>query len=114
MSDQACTLYFNPGCSKCREAYALLEAEKPRIVEYLKAKPGEAELLALMDILIDEPRAMVRTKEPAYLASPFPLGDRAVIARELAKRPELLERPIVVKNGKAVVARPVSRIAELG
>jgi arsenate reductase len=103
-------LYFNPQCSKCRQALCELEPRKPEIVEYLKNAPSEAELLALMRILEGEPSELVRTKEQSYRENPFPLDDRSVIARELAKRPDLLERPIVVYRGRAVVARPVERM----
>ncbi len=106
-------IYFNPSCSKCRESLCLLEDKKPEVVEYLKNALTERELLALMDILEGDVRELVRVKEEAYRAKPFPLDDRAVIARELARRPELLERPIVVHAGRAVIGRPVERLKKL-
>ncbi len=108
-------IYHNPRCSKSREALALLEAAgvQPEITEYLKQAPTEQELVTLMAMLEGPPSQLVRTKEPGYLAEPFALDNAGTIARELAKRPELLERPIVVRGKKALIARPPERVREL-
>ncbi len=107
-------IFHNPRCSKSREALALLDGLTYEVVEYLKTPPTEAELLALLKILEGEPRDLVRTKEESFREKPFSLTDPRVIAHELAKRPELLERPIVVRDGKrAMVGRPPERIQAL-
>ncbi|MGZ3669778.1 MAG: arsenate reductase, partial [Bdellovibrionota bacterium] len=66
-------------------------------------------LLALMEILVGDVAGLVRSKEESFRTKPFALDDRRVIAAELAKRPELLERPIIIKGNRAVVARPIER-----
>jgi arsenate reductase (glutaredoxin) len=91
----------------------MLEKQEPEVLEYLKTSPSEEDLLALMDILQGDVRELVRVKEEAYRADPFPLDDRRVIARELSRRPALLERPIVVHGGRAVIGRPVERVKAL-
>jgi len=103
-------LLHNPRCSKSREALALLQDRNPEVVEYLVDPLRESELLALMEILVGDVAELVRTKEESFRAKPFALDDRRVIAAELAKRPELLERPIIIKGNRAVVARPIERI----
>lgn len=109
------TIFHNPRCSKSREALALLEAEgiKPTIVDYLKDSPTSGELLALMEKLGKETAQMVRTKEEAFEKAPFNLSDRNAIADHLAKSPGLLERPIVVRGDRAIVARPPERVKDL-
>jgi arsenate reductase len=107
------TIYHNPRCSKSRETLALLEQHgiRPTIVEYLKDPLTEAELLALMETL--EPASLVRTKEEKYLELRFELDDKNIVAKELARHPELLERPIVVKGKKAVIGRPPENVKKL-
>ena len=62
-------LYFNPSCSKCRTADALLNEHgiEAALVRYLDRSPTTRELRRLMSLLvIDDPRAMMRTSEPVY------------------------------------------------
>lgn len=106
------TLYHNPKCSKSREALALLQSQKiqPAVVEYLKTQPTETELRSLIAMLEDSPAALVRTKEEDYQNSKFDLNSIDEIVKHLAKNPKLIERPIVIKDKKAVIARPVEKI----
>jgi arsenate reductase len=57
---------------------------------------------------------MLRKKEPLYaelgLAGKSPSVER--VARLLAEHPRLLERPVLVKGARTVVARPAERTAE--
>jgi arsenate reductase len=110
------SLYFNPACSKCRTAQGLLVERgiDARIVEYLVVPPSVGELRDLMGMLgIADPREMMRTGESVYAE----LGLASVSGDELleamAANPILLERPIVVKDGRAVIARPPERLLEL-
>jgi arsenate reductase len=105
-------LYHNPRCSKSREALSLLEAAgiKPTIVDYLKTPPSEADLLSLMHSL--PPASLVRTKEESFREKPFALEEKSVVAKELSRRPELLERPILVKGDRAVIGRPPEKLKE--
>jgi arsenate reductase len=107
------TIYHNPRCSKSRETLALLEQNgiKPTIIEYLKDPLNESELLGLMETL--DPASMVRSKDDKYLELRFKLDDKKTVAKELARHPELLERPIVVKGKKAVIGRPPENVKKL-
>jgi len=109
-------LYFNPACSKCRTATSLLDERGVAydVVRYLDVPPSLEELRALMDLLgIADPREMMRTGEPLYRS----LGlDEATPQRQLeavVDHPILLERPILVVGGRAVIARPPEKVFEL-
>jgi len=110
------SLFFNPGCSKCRTAAGILAEHNidADVVRYLDRPPTIDELTGLMRRLgIDDPRQMMRTGEPVYAE----LGLDAVTGTELleavAAHPILLERPIFVVGDRAVIARPPERLLEL-
>lgn len=111
------TIYHNPKCAKSREALKLLKARgiEPRIVEYLKTPPTEAELKQLLAALGLKPRELLRTQEPEYKAGGLadPKRSDAEIIRAMVKHPRLIERPIVVHGKKAVVGRPPQKVLEI-
>jgi arsenate reductase len=111
-------VYFNPNCSKCRTAQSILSEHNVEAdyVRYLDTPPTRADLERLMTLLgIDDARQMMRPGEDAYKAND--LGNPAKTNEELldaiVANPILLERPIFVRNGKAVIARPAERVLEL-
>ncbi len=103
-------LLHNPRCSKSRETLALLEArgEAMRVVNYLEAPPGRALIEHLLDRLGLEPRGLMRTQEALYaeLGLDDPALTRAQLVEALHAHPQLLQRPILVANGKAAIGRP--------
>ena len=110
------TIWHNPRCSKSRQTKALLEelGAEAEVREYLKEPPTRAELVALLEALgLEDPRAIVRTGEDAYRqlgladASPDELLDA------LVDNPILLQRPIVVRDGRAVIGRPPEDVQKL-
>lgn len=111
------TIYHNPKCSKSRETLALLEAKgvKPRIVEYLKTPPSASELERILKLLDMEPRALMRKQEPEYRE--LRLADnkrtRAQLIKAMAQHPRLIERPIVLANGKAALGRPPAHVLKI-
>ena len=76
---------------------------------------GEAKLRELIAKLNVSPRELMRKKEAAY--RDLRLGDRELsdeeIVRLLVDRPELLQRPIVERGARAVLARPAEGLREL-
>ena len=109
-------MYYNPACSKCRTADALLKEKgvEADVIRYLDSPPTVDQLRELMKLLgIDDPREMMRTGEPAYgeLGLADASGDRLLEA--ITQRPILLERPIFVRGDRAVIARPAERVLEL-
>lgn len=112
----ALTIFHNPKCSKSRETLALLQDRgfSPRIVEYLKDPPTAAELTAIVKQLGIAPEALVRKGEDVYKSkyAGKALGDAEWIAAMVAD-PILIERPIVLADGKAAIGRPPERVLAL-
>ena len=110
-------LYHNSRCSKSRAALDLLQARgvEPELVYYLETPPGEAELRGIVAALGLPARALLRTGEAEFaglgLADPS-LDDEALIAA-MAAHPNLIERPVFVHGGRAVIGRPPERVLEL-
>ena len=103
-------IYHNNRCSKSRATLALLQerADDVEVINYLDTPPTATELVDLLKQLGMTARQLLRTGEAEYtelgLDSPS-LDDRSLIAAMVA-HPRLIERPIVVANGKAVIGRP--------
>lgn len=115
-ADDACTIFFNPRCSKCRGAMAILDERGigTDVVEYLTDAPDRAELERLMGLLgIDDPRHMMRTGEPVYRELGLADAGPDELLDAIAANPILLERPIVVQGDRAVIGRPPERVLEL-
>ena len=111
------TIYHNPRCSKSRQTLQLLEARgiQPEVVKYLETPPDEATLKSLLDMLGLEPRQLMRQKEAEYkeLGLDNPELDRDTLIRAMVEHPKLIERPIVVKDGKAALGRPPEHVLEI-
>lgn len=114
-------IYHNPRCSKSREALALLEAHAQALgetlerIDYLATPPSLAQLQALQALLGLPARELLRSGEPEYEA--LQLGNPALSETELlaaiVAQPRLLQRPIVVRHGRALIARPPERLQAL-
>jgi arsenate reductase (glutaredoxin) len=109
-------IYYNPRCSKCREAKELLEENQCdfEIRDYLAVPPGKKELKELIDKLGCKPMDIVRIKEPLFQEkfAGKKLSDAQVI-KMLSENPILIERPIVVDGEKAIVGRPPVLVLDL-
>lgn len=109
VTEQTVTIYHNPKCSKSRETLALIQASgiTPRVVEYLKTPPSEAELTAIVRKLGIAPAELVRTGERVFQEkySGKTLSDAEWI-KALVADPILMQRPIVVRGDAAVIGRP--------
>ena len=110
-------LYHNPRCSKSRGALELLRERgiEPCVIAYLETPPTAAELRELLGLLGVPARALLRQGEDEYaalgLADPA-LSDDALIAAMVA-HPRLIERPIFVHAGRAVIGRPPEQVVTL-
>lgn len=110
------TIYHNPRCTKSREGLILLETNNQDIIvrKYLDEPFTKEELKSVIEKLNIKPIELVRTKEKDW-ADNFKdknLTDDEIIEAML-NYPKLIERPIVIKDNKAVIARPKERIKEL-
>ena len=110
-------IYHNPRCSKSRQTLELLHEKQvdAEIIEYLTSPPGREELKSLLAMLGLEPRQLMRTKEAEY--KELGLDDeslsRDALIEAMIANPKLIERPIVVHNGKAAIGRPPEKILEI-
>jgi arsenate reductase (glutaredoxin) len=109
-------LYFNPSCSKCRSAQAILDEHHigAEVVRYLDVPPTRVDLEQLMRWLgFDDPRLMMRTGETVYAELGLDQKGSAELLDAIVAHPILLERPIFVHDGRAVIGRPPERVLEL-
>jgi arsenate reductase len=112
----AVTIYHNPRCSKSRATLHLLRERgyDPVVIDYLTEPPGASRIAELVAMLGVGAHDIVRTKETPYAAlglSPQTSADD--IARAIRAHPILLERPIVVCDGKAAIGRPPERVLRI-
>jgi arsenate reductase (glutaredoxin) len=115
------TIYHNPRCSKSRGACDLVaessnvSGEPVVIIEYLKNPPTVAQLKKLRRMLGGSVRDMLRDTEAVY--KELGLNDASVTDDQLyeaiAAHPILLQRPIVVRDGRAVIGRPPEAVNAL-
>ncbi|MCL5778031.1 arsenate reductase (glutaredoxin) [Limibaculum sp. FT325] len=110
------TIWHNPRCSKSRAALALIRERgiEPRIVEYLKTPPGEAEIRDVLARLGLPAHALLRTCEPACRERGLSAatGEAALIGA-MAADPVLIERPVVIGPKGARIGRPPEAVAEI-
>lgn len=110
-------IYHNPACSKSRAAVALLRARRAdvEIVEYLAAPLGEDAVLRLLDQLDAPPAELVR-KDRRFEELGLDAGDYTTaeaVAGLIAAHPQLMQRPVVVAGGRAMIARPPEKVEAL-
>ena len=107
-------IYHNPRCSKSRQTLQLLKDNQvePEVVEYLKNPPNRQQLTEILDMLGLEPRALMRSGEKEYKALGLdnPDLDRDSLLDAMLQTPKLIERPIVIKDGKAIIGRPPEQV----
>jgi arsenate reductase len=110
-------VYFKPTCSTCKTAVGLLKGETDEdieLYEYYKEAPTQKELKDLLKMLGLKAEQIVRKKESLYKEK---YADKSLSEAEwikvLSQHPILIERPIVIKDGKAIIGRPPERVLEL-
>lgn len=106
-------IYHNPRCRKSREGVQFLEDKNLPFekVEYLKTPFTHNELASVIDRLNIKPIDLIRKGEKDWKENfkGKDLNDTQVIDA-MIQYPKLIERPIVVKNSKAIIARPAEKI----
>lgn len=107
-------IYHNPHCSKSRQTLQLLRQRgiEPEIIYYLKTPPTADELDNILKILVVEPRDLIRKQEATYKANGLhnPDLNRKTLINFMLSEPILIERPIVLANGKAAIGRPPENV----
>ena len=110
-------IFHNPRCSKSRAAMELLieKGIEADVVKYLETPPNRKTLEQILELLNMQPRDLMRKGEAEY--SENKLSDESLTRDQLidalVEFPKLLERPIVVANGKAAIGRPIENIIDI-
>ncbi len=109
-------IYHNNRCRKSREGLSILEksGEDFEIVSYLETPPTVKELKELLKMLDMSPIELVRKNESIWKEQfkGKELSDTDII-QAMSMNPKLIERPIIVKNNKAVIGRPAENIYKI-
>jgi arsenate reductase len=111
-------ILHNPRCSKSRQTLQLLEDKglSPEIIEYLNTPLNQEELsLIIQQLDLDSARGLMRKGESEYKTQN--LADSTLSETQLihamVKTPKLIERPIVLFNGKAAIGRPPEAVLDI-
>lgn len=111
------TIFHNPKCSVSRKVLARLREVglEPIVVAYLETPPSALRLAELAQKAGLHPRAMIRKKEPIFAELGRPLEEYTAAAAiaVMVEHPILIERPIVLRGERALIARPPERVEEL-
>ena len=103
-------LYHNPRCSKSRQAVKLLTDKGVSFQEHRYLEEGimEEDLPILASLT-----GIIRKQEKAFKELDFELHSVDEVIKALRSKPKLLERPVLVKDGKAIIGRPAEKILDL-
>jgi arsenate reductase len=110
------TVWANDRCSKSRGAEAILQERGVDYlrIPYLEDTPSRDELERVLALLgTDDPRVLVRDGEPEYAELDLKDASRDELLDALTTHPSLLQRPVVIRGERAVVARPAEKVLEL-
>jgi len=110
------TIYHNPRCSKSRQCNLMLEKlnEEVQIINYINTPFNYETLSDLIQLLDIKPLDLVRKNEVVWKEKfkGKKLSDVEII-KAMISHPKLIERPIVVKNDKAAIGRPIENVLKL-
>ena len=110
------TIWHNPRCSKSRNALNLLEEKniEAKVVKYLDKTPSKDELKDILNKLNMTAQELMRKGETIYkeLALENETNEDKLL-ESMINNPKLIERPVIIKGDKAVIARPIENLEEL-
>lgn len=109
-------IWHNPRCTKSRQTLALINDsnEDVSIREYLKDTPTEKEIRSVLSKLGIDPVNLIRKSESIFkdnFKGKILSNDQWIQA--MADFPKLIERPIVIKNDRAIIGRPPTNVLSL-
>lgn len=116
MSDDAVVIYHNPQCTKSRQALELLRERgvEPEVVKYKERQLDRETIEQIVTMVPDPPEALVRSGDAKKAGlDPADYTTEAAVIDLLTSQGGLMERPVVVKGGRAVIGRPTERVADL-
>ena len=106
-------IYHNPRCGKSRNCLALLDnnSEEYQIIKYLDTPPTYDELESLLTKLELNPIELVRQREKIWIENYKSKSlSREETIKAMVLHPVLIERPILIKSDKAIIARDLDSI----
>ncbi len=110
-------IYHNPRCSKSRKALEILTENQinPNIILYLNEPLSKKILIDIIELSKLSVRDFIRTNETEYKDNN--LNDKSLADDELLefiiRFPKLLQRPIIIHNNRAIIARPPENILKI-
>ena len=109
-------IYHNPRCSKSRNTLSIIQemGNEVEIIEYLNTTPTVKELEVILEMLNIKAIELIRTNEIIWKENykGKEMTDQELI-NAMRENPKLIERPIVIKNGKAIIGRPPEKVLNL-
>ena len=109
-------IYHNPRCSKSRNTLSIIQemGNEVEIIEYLNSPPTAKELEVILEMLNIQPIELIRKNEIIWRENyrGKQMRDDEII-NAMRENPKLIERPIVIKNGKAIIGRPPEKVLKL-
>ena len=109
-------IYHNPRCSKSRNTLSIIQemGNEVEIIEYLNSQPTAKELEVILEMLNIQPIELIRKNEIIWRENyrGKQMRDDEII-NAMRENPKLIERPIVIKNGKAIIGRPPEKVLNL-
>ncbi len=111
------TIYQKPTCTTCRQVHAALKESGVRFdaVNYYLDPIPKTKLRELLRKMGLSARELLRTKETIYKT--LRLGERDLTDEQIidlmVEHPDLIQRPIVEKGARAILARPAERLKEI-
>jgi arsenate reductase len=111
----AITIYHNPKCSTSRKTLDIIreQGHTPKVFPYLEMPLTRDEITGLLRTMNISVRDLVRAKEPLYEQLKLQNATDDQLIDAMARHPILINRPIVVTDKGAVLARPQERVKEI-
>jgi len=113
---QDITIWHNPRCSKSRNAMSLLEEKNidAKVIKYLDETPSVDEIKNILSLLGMSAQELMRKGEDIYKELKLKeVEDEEALILAMHENPKLIERPVIVRGNKAVIARPIENLEEL-
>lgn len=117
MTEEKIVVYQKPTCTTCRQVYTALKESGVDFdaVDYYLDPIPKTKLLELLEKMRMKPRDLLRKNEAIYKELKLGEGDRpdAELVDLMVQHPDLIQRPIVEKGARAILARPAERLKDI-
>ena len=108
-------IYHNPRCSKSRLALEIIRNKKiePRVIEYLKTGFSKEVIKNIINKLNLDIMTIIRPKDAKKIGLELNSMSEKELIEAIIDQPSLIERPIIIKGKKAIIARPSEKVLEI-